>query len=290
MLLSMTGFGAAEASTQSHHVKVEIRTLNSKFLDVNLRVSRALSDKELEIRNLLNHHIKRGKVGLSVELHASDVVEPTVKINEKLFKSYYTKFLSLAHDAEANTDDVFKLALQSPDVITNDENSEIEHWDEIKAAMVSAMKRCNEFRGQEGASLQNKLTEYIESIRKGLEAVAAQDGERILQIKQRISGHLDEIKERVQLDPNRFEQEVIFYMEKLDITEEKVRLAGHLDYFLEVMKDPESQGKKLGFISQEIGREINTIGSKANDAIIQRAVVGMKDELEKIKEQSLNIL
>ncbi len=152
------------------------------------------------------------------------------------------------------------------------------------------MKRCNEFRAQEGASLQNKLTEYIESIRKGLEAVVAQDGERILQIKQRISGHLDEIKERVQLDPNRFEQEIIFYMEKLDITEEKVRLAGHLDYFLEVMKDPESQGKKLGFISQEIGREINTIGSKANDAIIQRAVVGMKDELEKIKEQSMNIL
>ncbi len=136
MLLSMTGFGAAEASTQSHHVKVEIRTLNSKFLDVNLRVSRELSDKELEIRNLLNDHIKRGKVSLSVELHASDVVEPTVKINEELFKSYYTKFLSLAQGAGANTDDVFKLALQSPDVITNDENAEIQHWDEIKAAMV----------------------------------------------------------------------------------------------------------------------------------------------------------
>ena len=244
MLLSMTGFGAAEASTQSHHVKVEIRTLNSKFLDVNLRLSRELSDKELDIRNLLSKHIKRGKVGFSIELQANDVVEPTVKINEVLFKSYYDKFLSLAKEVGANTEDVFKLALQSPDVITSDEKSEIEHWEEVKAVIVNAMKQCNEFRAQEGASLQNKLTEYIESIRKGLEEVTAQDGERILQIKQRISGHLEEIKDRVQLDQNRFEQEIIFYMEKIDITEEKVRLAGHLDYFLEVMKDPESQGKE----------------------------------------------
>jgi uncharacterized protein (TIGR00255 family) len=290
MLLSMTGFGAAEASTQSHHVKVEIRTLNSKFFDINLRLSRELSDKELDIRNLLNQYIKRGKVNFSIELHSNDVVEPTVKINDALFKSYYSKFMSLAEEVNANTEGVFKLALQSPDVITSDEKAEIQYWEEIKAIIVKAMERCNEFRAQEGAALQAKMTEYIEAIREGLKAVTAQDDERILNIKQRMAGHLEEIKERVQVDQNRFEQEIIYYLEKIDITEEKVRLAGHLDYFLEVMKDPESQGKKLGFISQEIGREINTIGSKANDAIIQRAVVGMKDELEKIKEQSMNIL
>jgi uncharacterized protein (TIGR00255 family) len=290
MLLSMTGFGAAEASTQSHHVKVEIRTLNSKFFDINLRLSRELSDKELDIRNLLNQYIKRGKVNFSIELHSNDVVEPTVKINDALFKSYYSKFMSLAEEVNANTEGVFKLALQSPDVITSDEKAEIQYWEEIKAIIVKAMVRCNEFRAQEGAALQVKMTEYIEAIREGLKAVTAQDDERILNIRQRMAGHLEEIKERVQVDQNRFEQEIIYYLEKIDITEEKVRLGGHLDYFLEVMKDPESQGKKLGFISQEIGREINTIGSKANDAIIQRAVVGMKDELEKIKEQSMNIL
>lgn len=290
MLLSMTGFGAAEASTQSHQIKVEIRSLNSKFLDVNLRLPRELSEKELEIRNLIGKHLVRGKVNFTIDLVSLDLLEPTVKINEVLFKSYYEKFIDLATQMGANTQDVYKLALQSPDVITNNENSEIADWEGIKKVIVRALDDCNNFRKQEGTTLQEKLDGYIALIKEALIEVTSQDEERIKQIRSRIQSNLDEIKEKVQVDQNRFEQELVYYIEKIDITEEKVRLGGHLDYFLEVMKHPESQGKKLGFISQEIGREINTIGAKANDAIVQRAVVRMKDELEKIKEQSMNIL
>lgn len=290
MLLSMTGFGAAEVSTQTHLVKVEIRSLNSKFLDINMRLPRELSEKELFIRNLIGKHLGRGKVNFSIDLAPVDLQEPTVQINDHLFKSYYQKFTDLAEGVGANTSDVFKLALQAPDVITNDESAEIADWDSIVGVIETALTNCNEFRSQEGAALQSKLGQYISVIKEALAEVAEQDHERIKQIKDRISASLDEIKEKVQVDQNRFEQELIYYIEKIDITEEKVRLAGHLDFFYQVMQDKESQGKKLGFISQEIGREINTIGAKANDAVIQRAVVRMKDELEKIKEQSMNIL
>lgn len=290
MLLSMTGFGAAEATTQTHQIKSEIRTLNSKFLDINLRIPRELSEKELEIRNLITKYLGRGKVNFTIDLTSTDVVEPTIKINEKLFKTYYQKFEYLAREVGASYDDAFKLAMQSPDVIASTESTEIAGWVEIKSVIETALKKCNEFRKQEGALLQENLGGYIGVIKEALVEVAGQDEERIKQIKSRIQNSLEEIKERVKVDQNRFEQEVVYYIEKIDITEEKVRLAAHLDYFMEVMNDSESQGKKLGFISQEIGREINTIGAKANDAIVQRAVVRMKDELEKIKEQSLNIL
>ncbi|MFY0601166.1 MAG: YicC family protein [Cyclobacteriaceae bacterium] len=290
MLLSMTGFGAAEGSTQSHQIKVEIRTLNSKFLDINLRLPRELSEKELEIRNLIGQHLGRGKVNFAIDLTAVGLTEPTVQINEILFKSYYDEFLNLASKVGADTADVYKLALQSPDVITNRENAEIADWEGVKKVVIAALTACNDFRKQEGATLQGKLVGYIQVLKEALCEVKTQDEERIKQIKLRIKSSLDEIKDKVQVDQNRFEQELIYYIEKIDITEEKVRLAGHLDYFLEVMGDKDSQGKKLGFISQEIGREINTIGAKANDAVVQRAVVRMKDELEKIKEQSMNIL
>ncbi|MFT6866718.1 MAG: hypothetical protein ACJA08_001553 [Cyclobacteriaceae bacterium] len=290
MLLSMTGFGAAEASTQSHQVKVEIRSLNSKFQDINLRLPRELSEKEVEIRNLIAKYLNRGKINFSIDLVPLDLQQPTVKINELLFKSYYDKFLELANGVGAKEADVFKLALQAPDVITNNEKNEIADWEGILKVIEDALTKCNDFRQQEGEALQAKLESYVMIIKEALVEVMAQDDERLAQIKSRIKNSLEEIKNKVQVDQNRFEQELIYYIEKIDITEEKVRLAGHLDYFLEVMKDKESQGKKLGFISQEIGREINTIGAKANDAVIQRAVVRMKDELEKIKEQSMNIL
>lgn len=290
MLLSMTGFGASEATTHTHQIKVEIRTLNSKFLDINLRLPRELSEKELEIRNLITKYLSRGKVNFTLDLTTSDVVEPSVQINEKLFKKYYQQFVSLAAEVGASTADAYKMALQSPDVITNSGVEEVAGWDEIKGAIIQALEKCNEFRKQEGESLQLILGGYIEAIKVALAEVSSQDEARIKQIRSRIQASLEEIKERVQVDQNRFEQEVVYYIEKIDITEEKVRLGGHLDYFIEVMNNPESQGKKLGFIAQEIGREINTIGAKANDAVVQRAVVRMKDELEKIKEQSMNIL
>ncbi len=290
MLLSMTGFGAADASTQSHQVKVEIRSLNSKFQDINLRLPRELSEKELEVRNLIAKYLNRGKINFSIDLVPLDLQQPTVKINELLFKTYYEKFSELANTVGAKNEDVFKMALQSPDVITNNEKSEIADWEGIVSVIEAALVKCNEFRSQEGEALQAKMESYVHVIKDALSEVAGQDEVRLAQIKSRIKNSLDEIKDKVQVDQNRFEQELIYYIEKIDITEEKVRLGGHLDYFLEVMKDKESQGKKLGFISQEIGREINTIGAKANDAVIQRAVVRMKDELEKIKEQSMNIL
>lgn len=286
----MTGFGAAEATTPQHRLKVEVKTLNSKFLDVSLKLPRELADKELEVKLLLNNHLKRGKVNMVVELTPLEVTEPMVHINEALFKSYYTRFTKMAEEVGANPKDLFRLALHAPDVITTDEAGADTEWPAVQNAIVQALDQCNEFRKQEGAALANKMRQYIESIRSLLEQVSQRDPERAAAIRERIGGNIDEIRERVQVDQNRFEQELIYYLEKLDITEEKVRLAQHLDYFLVVMNEDELQGKKLGFIAQEIGREINTIGSKANDAVIQRAVVQMKDELEKIKEQSMNIL
>ncbi|MEQ9306721.1 MAG: DUF1732 domain-containing protein, partial [Marinoscillum sp.] len=227
---------------------------------------------------------------LNIEVIPLGLEEPNIHINKELFRSYYRQYEELATEVDANPKDLFRLALHSPDVIVADESSTFEDWDLVKKALEEAIAKCNNFREAEGRTLQDNLASYIQGISEGLAEVANRDPERIKQIKERIAASIEEIKEKTQVDQNRFEQELIYYVEKLDITEEKVRLARHLDYFNEVMEATESQGKKLGFISQEIGREINTIGAKANDAIIQRAVVQMKDELEKIKEQSMNII
>lgn len=290
MLYSMTGFGSTEVESDKYRIKVEVKTLNSKFLDLSLKLPRELADKELEVKSLVGQHLKRGKVNLAVELIPLTMEEPTVKINDLLFNIYYQKFQEMAERVSANPKDLFRLALHSPDVISTDEKPADIDWSTIENTLVGALSQCNDFRKQEGSVLMGELSNYVAAIKKGLTEVAAQDPIRIKQIRERISSNLKDIEEKVQIDRNRFEQELIYYTEKLDITEEKVRLGKHLDYFVEVMKDSDAQGKKLGFISQEIGREINTIGSKANDAVIQRAVVSMKDELEKIKEQLLNIL
>lgn len=290
MLYSMTGFGSAEAESSTHRVKIEIKTLNSKFLDMVQKIPRELADKELEIKNIVTQYLVRGKVNLTIELTPLHLEEPAVHINEELFVSYYKKFQELAMRVGANDKDLFRLAMHSPDVIVPDSDAPGVEWEVVKSALEQALEKCNAFRVSEGNALQEKLASYISEIRNGLAAVTERDPERIHQIRERISTSLDEIREKTQVDQNRFEQELIYYIEKLDITEEKVRLGRHLDYFLEVMDAPESQGKKLGFISQEIGREINTIGAKANDAVIQRAVIQMKDELEKIKEQSMNVI
>lgn len=286
----MTGFGLAESETPLYRIRVEIKALNSKFLDFNFRIPRELNDREPEIKTLLGNYLKRGKVNFSIELEQKEILEPKVKINEVLFKSYFQKYKQLATEVGGDSSELFKLALQSPDVVTADSHDQDLGWESIQNTILEAIEKCNQFRLHEGEILQQKLTEYVVAIQQGLKTVSEHDHNRLQSIKDRLNISIDEIRERVQVDQNRFEQELIYYLEKLDITEEKVRLAKHLDYFLEVMTHADSQGKKLGFISQEIGREINTIGAKANDAVVQRAVVSMKDELEKIKEQSMNIL
>lgn len=290
MLYSMTGFGSAEAESEIHRVKVEIKTLNSKFLDLAPKIPRELADKEIEIKNIVIQQLKRGKVNLSIELLPLHIEEPAVHINQQLFKSYYRQYEALAGEVGANPKDLFRLALHSPDVIVPDDSGHHVDWAMVQTVLLEALEKCNQFRAAEGKSLQEKMSSYLDAIAGGLAEVAAHDPQRIQQIKDRISASIEEIKEKTQIDQNRFEQELIYYVEKLDITEEKVRLGRHLDYFREVMESGDSEGKKLGFISQEIGREINTIGAKANDSVIQRAVILMKDELEKIKEQSMNII
>ncbi|MFY0608156.1 MAG: YicC family protein [Cyclobacteriaceae bacterium] len=290
MLNSMTGFGSAEATTDQYTVKVEVKTLNSKFLDLATRFPRELSDKEAEIKNLATEHLKRGKVNLSVDIVPTTTALSGAVVNRELFKSYYSQFMELATEMGADTKDVFRLALHSPEVIAPEPMPVDLDWKLIRSVLIEALTKCNEFRIQEGKSLQEKFSSYLDAIAKGLDVVTNQDPNRIAQIKQRISSNIEEISEKTKVDQNRFEQELIYYIEKIDITEEKVRLAGHLKYFREVMESGSMQGKKLGFISQEIGREINTIGAKANDALIQREVVQMKDELEKIKEQCMNII
>jgi uncharacterized protein (TIGR00255 family) len=293
MIKSMTGYGSQTAENDKISVTVEIKSLNSKFLDLNLRLSKEYSDRELEIRNLLNNTVERGKVGLSIDVQSKGGVKPKVFINRELVALYY-KDLKETADAIGIVDssDLFKLALQMPKAMESEvENPDnTEDWLLIQKVLLDAIAKCNEFRTDEGNTLALKFKEYVKTIADCLTQVEVFDPQRIEAIRTRIRQHFDEFSKSEQLDNSRFEQELIFYIEKLDISEEKVRLRSHLNYFLESMDIPEPSGKKLGFIAQEIGREINTIGSKANDANIQRYVVQMKEELEKIKEQALNIL
>ncbi len=291
MQQSMTGYGRDERTSQNLLIKTEIKALNSKFLDFSPRYPKELSSREGEIRNLITDHLKRGKVMLTIELELADDKALAVQVDEIRFKAFYDTFSKLTEQVNSNSSELIKLALQAPDVIKQQElDPESLPWKDIKASLKATIDQCVEFRKNEGEALTKKLSEYIINIREGLKSVEANDESRSENIRTRIQKNLDEIRDKVQVDENRFEQELIFYMERLDISEEKVRLKQHLDYFDEVIAKEEFAGKKLGFISQEIGREINTIGSKANHAEIQRTVVMMKDELEKIKEQNLNIL
>ncbi|MEQ9468711.1 MAG: YicC/YloC family endoribonuclease [Ekhidna sp.] len=291
MQQSMTGYGRDERTSQNLLIKTEIKALNSKFLDFSPRMPKELSAWEGEIRNMITDQLKRGKVMLNIELEVADNSNLDVLVDEARFKAYYNKFSALTEAVNSHSGDLVKLAMQAPDVIKQQEiDPESLPWGDIKASLQEAIHHCIEFRKNEGEALAQKLGEYIANIRNGLKTVEENDESRSENIRSRIQKNLDEIRDRVQVDENRFEQELIFYMERLDISEEKVRLKQHLDYFDEVIGSEECAGKKLGFISQEIGREINTIGSKASHAEIQRTVVMMKDELEKVKEQNLNIL
>ena len=292
MLISMTGYGASALSDDNLSINVEVKTLNSKYLDLNFRLPKSFSEKEIEIRNLVSEKLQRGKVVLNIDYVNEKDVELKQRYNEELFKKYYMSLRKLADRVVAPDTELFKIALSAPDVIINDQSESLseEEWSQLKSIIVEAIDKCHEFRSREGAELQAKFESYIKSIADNLEEVAKLDPERVERIRTRIKGNLQKFVDEENLDKNRLEQELVYYIEKLDITEEKVRLKSHLDHFMEVLSANVSLGKKLGFISQEMGREINTIGSKANDAQIQKHVVTMKEELEKIKEQILNVL
>lgn len=291
----MTGFGNATVEAGNLSVTAEVKTLNSKFLDIYCRLPRQFSDKEIELRALLTQHLERGKVELSVNLSRTNAVRPGVTINRPLVAAYVHDLKETANSMlmSISDGDVLQVALQQPNAYQTesvDTTADSSDWATVLAAVREAIRRCDEFRRQDGAVLESKFQEYIQVITDRLADIELQDVRRIPAVRDRMRNSVRELLDSDTFDQNRFEQELLYYVEKFDISEEKVRLSNHLSYFLEVLATEEANGKKLNFISQEIGREINTIGSKANDAAIQRFVVQMKDELEKIKEQTMNVI
>ena len=285
MIQSMTGYGKHVIQLPTKKITVEIKSLNSKSLDLNTRVPSAYRQKELTIRKLLASGLTRGKVDLNLFVESTGEQTAT-KINETTVRQYMEQ---LSRVAPADQVELLKMAVKMPDALkTEREEIDEDEFSEILKAVTQALVEINTYRTDEGEVLKNDFLQRIAMIGKHLQEVLAIDGQRIELVKQRLRTAVSELKEKV--DENRFEQELIYYLEKYDITEEKVRLENHLSYFKEAIDSDESNGKKLGFISQEIGREINTIGSKSNFAPMQQLVVQMKDELEKIKEQALNVL
>lgn len=289
----MTGFGKEVVNTDNNNYQIEIRSLNSKQLDINLRTPYYLKEYEIEIRNLISKLLVRGKIDLNItnEKISSNAV-PT--INQTVADHYFNEIKKLSQTLDMNIDDkseILSFVLRMPEVfVSSDDTIEENEWKKLKKGIEHAIDKLNEFRATEGEALRDDLTKRIEKISSLLKQVAPFEPVRANRIKDRIKNKLSEYVDDVQQDKNRLEHEMIYYIEKLDITEEKVRLKKHCEYFLETMKSADLPGKKLGFIGQEIGREINTMGAKAYDADIQKIVVLMKDELEKIKEQLFNIL
>jgi uncharacterized protein (TIGR00255 family) len=292
MIKSMTGYGQAVSSGTEATITVEIKSLNSKFLDLTLRLPKLFSEKELELRNLISEKLERGKLSFSIDYQPPFKEEVRQRYNEALFVAYYAELKKLADRVVAPYDNLFQLALTSPDVSESKGKEDLDPalWINVQQTITAAIQKFEQFRLAEGKSMEDKVIQYIESIRNELTQVEKIDPQRVEKIRSRIKSNITEFFGSEGFDANRLEQEIIFYIEKLDIHEERVRLKTHLDYFLKALDDKQSNGKKLGFIAQEIGREINTIGSKANDAEMQKHVVMMKEELEKIKEQLNNIL
>lgn len=295
MLRSMTGYGVANIESESINVTVEIKTLNSKFLDIYCRVPRNYSEREIEIRNLVTQSLERGKVEVSLTVQPVGKAIATTAVNRPLVKAYFTDLSETANDLgfAGDSTELLRMALQLPNAYNTESVSETNRendWSQIKEALNEALRKCTIFREQEGKMTADKFVDYIGTITNLLEGVKEQDKLRIPAVRERLEKQVRDLLSDDNFDPNRFEQELIYYIEKFDISEEKIRLENHLKYFKETLQSPESNGKKLNFIAQEIGREINTIGSKANDSAIQRQVVQMKDELEKIKEQTMNII
>ncbi len=287
----MTGFGQAASVVEEGSLQVEVKSLNSKFLDLGLRLPSGFSEKELDVRALIQEKLERGKISIAVEYRKSTPDQLPQRYNEVLFVAHYAELKKLADRVMAPYDTLFEMALRSPDVAVDQEaKANPATLEKFMQVMTAAINQCNKFRQDEGATLAEKLTGYIRSIGALLDKVERLDPLRVEKIRTRIKKNVSDFFGEEGFDANRLEQEILFYIEKLDIHEERVRLRTHLAYFLEAMNETQSSGKKLAFIAQEIGREINTIGSKANDAEIQREVVMMKEELEKIKEQLNNVL
>ena len=291
MIKSMTGYGLAINDFAKAKYTVEIKSLNSKFLELSLKIPKAFSDKEFVLRNDCSKQIERGKVNIIISVEYAETTLKTSTINQALLRHYYEQLKTSADDLGDTGSNLLQMALNFPDVVqyTADEGTEDE-WKTVYKTFEEALTNFQNFRQDEGNVLKQDLVLRINNIAEGMRLVSEQEPHRIPTIRERLTHFLEDAAGRENVDKNRFEQELIYYIDKLDITEEKIRLKSHLDYFIGALKDKDANGKKLGFISQEIGREINTMGSKANDAKMQQIVVGMKEELEKIKEQLLNVL
>jgi len=289
MIRSMTGFGKAVAESSEKKITVEVRSLNSKQMDLGIRVPSLYREKENEIRNAAQKVLERGKVDVSVMLE-SNGEQRSIALNKELAKNYYNELASLAAELKTGPVNYVELVSKMPEV-WKQEKTELkeEDWKLLQRALEKALEELDGFRKDEGKVLGAELSGRVKNIMEHLAAIEKMDAPRVRHIRERIKNNMEEIVPSGKVDINRFEQELIYYIEKIDITEEKLRLKTHCEYFLKTMEE-NSSGRKLGFISQELGREINTIGSKANDAPIQKIVVEMKDELEKIKEQLLNVL
>ena len=291
MIQSMTGYGKAVVAYEEKKIHVEVKSLNSKQLDLNTRIAPLYREKEMEMRQMVAEALIRGKVDMSVWIEKDMAVDPT-PINAALVENYYQQIKSISEKTGIPMpEDCFYTLLRMPDVLTKTDMEELdeEEWQTVKGAVKEALDNLVDFRKQEGSALQKKFTEKIDNIASLLASIEPYEQSRVEKIKARIVDGLQQIP-GVEYDRNRLEQELIYYIEKLDISEEKQRLTNHLKYFRDTMAEPAGQGKKLGFIAQEMGREINTTGSKSNQAEMQNIVVKMKDELEQIKEQVLNAL
>ncbi len=291
MIQSMTGYGKATAEFEGKKINVEIKSLNSKALDLSIRIAPIYREKEMEIRNLVAKIVERGKVDFSIWVE-KDAAETATPINAAILENYYNQIKSISQTTGIPLpNDWFSVLLRLPDVMNKVDIQELsdEEWDTASSAIQEALEHLVNFRKQEGLALEKKFTEKINNIAALLKLIEPYEQERVVKIRERIIDALEKTIS-VDYDKNRLEQELIYYIEKLDINEEKQRLTNHLNYFLETMHEGHGQGKKLGFIAQEMGREINTTGSKSNQAEMQNIVVKMKDELEQIKEQVLNVM
>ncbi|MGL2962577.1 YicC/YloC family endoribonuclease [Flavobacterium sp. RSB2_4_14] len=286
MIQSMTGFGKATLQLPTKKITVEIKSLNSKGLDLNTRMPSVFREMELGLRNQLSQRLERGKIDFSLYVEVTGE-ETSSKINVPIVKGYIAQMKAVIPNADET--ELMKMAVRMPDALKT-ERDEIDEneWKQIQTVIDEALNNMVQFRIDEGVSLEKEFLHRIANIMTLMNNAVSYDAERVTTVKTRLRTALDELKENV--DENRFEQELIFYLEKYDITEEKVRLENHLNYFIETIAGTEANGRKLGFITQEMGREINTMGSKSNHSEMQKLVVMMKDELEKIKEQVLNVL
>ena len=290
MIQSMTGYGKKTIQLPTKKITLEIKSLNSKNLDLNVRIPSYYKEKELEVRKTISTHLRRGKIDFSIYVEMT-ADESLTSINSALVRNYMQQLRNILQSGVTNDVELLQMAVRMPDALkTEREELDEAEWEIISKGIFEVIEKLIDYRTEEGKAMDADFRKSIETISDLLEEVKTLDTERLSAIRTRLDKAIEEIKSKNQVDRNRFEQEVLFYLEKMDINEEKVRLASHLDYFLKTMDSTESNGKKLGFISQEMGREINTTGAKANFAPMQKIVIQMKNELEQIKEQVLNVL